>query len=244
LGSGIAVDCLYSLIAYNTLVNTTVGISLYIEGDRGNTIIENKEITASKVNSPFPSISPTASPTPSPSVPEFTVTVTEKSFNITIKNQELPDAYYKLRVKYPSDSSWWESFLGYQNDNLEYTTFSFELDEKGIARALDGTNIAQFPYSGKVDFQVMISNYREVGREASPPNNWIYAGSDSPWSSTQTYTFPNLTNPTPTPPQPTPDIGNIIGLGLDWIQLVTWTLLSVIIVLLFIVIFYLRKKKS
>ncbi|MDT8781094.1 MAG: hypothetical protein IAX22_00410 [Candidatus Bathyarchaeota archaeon] len=69
LGSGISINCVDSLFAYNTFINTTVSFSFYTEGykDR-NTFIENKEINTTITYSPFPSITPTASPSPSPTI--------------------------------------------------------------------------------------------------------------------------------------------------------------------------------
>jgi parallel beta-helix repeat protein len=70
LGSGIIVECSNSMIAYNSFVNTTVGICLYSESYREiNTLIENKEQNSSIVYSPFPTATPAA--IPSPTVPEF-----------------------------------------------------------------------------------------------------------------------------------------------------------------------------
>jgi len=77
LGSGISINCVDSLFAYNTFVNTAVSFSFYTEGHRErNTFIENKEINTTTIYSPFPSTTPTTSPATSPSVPEFPMTIT------------------------------------------------------------------------------------------------------------------------------------------------------------------------
>lgn len=199
---------------------------------------------------------------PFPSVPKFSVSATEEGFQITVKNQDFSNdnipVYYRLHLKYASDSNWIEVYLGYQNNNLEYTTFSYKSNDPE-------SRLKFFDFSGKtVDFQLMRSTYREVGRQIAPPNAWIYAGSNSSWSSTQRYTFPVLPTPTPqptspnqnptvtlnptqnsieTPSQPTPNTGNPSELSeVDWTLLVTWSLLSAIIVLLVFVIFFLRKR--
>ena len=75
-GSGISINCVDSLFAYNTFVNTTVSFSFGTEGYRErNTFIENKELNTSTVYSPFPSITPTTSPLPTPTdtIPELSL---------------------------------------------------------------------------------------------------------------------------------------------------------------------------
>ncbi len=191
------------------------------------------------------------------STPEFTVTVREDSFDVKITNQHLPNentpVYFIIRVKTNANMEWEQAYGGYQSKG-DYTTISFQLNEKGQARGFGG-----FIFSGnRVFFQVMRSTYTASGREVAPPNNWIFTGSNSSWSGTQAISFPALptqisttytsksspeSENTEPPSQPTYDANHLkTEVNLDLGQLVTMALLSVIILLLLIVIGYLRKR--
>jgi hypothetical protein len=201
--------------------------------------------------------------------PQVTVKAKQTSFEIIIlNNQKAPypntPVYFDIRMRYNSNENWAETYGGYQS-NGDYTVLTYQLDERGRAT----TSFGGFVFSDRtVQFQVLQSTYTAVGRSAAPPNSYIFAGSNSSWSGTQTCTFSPLPTPTPTPYHPetnppliTPHPGHqtetpfvtpfnsgssggdvSTGQGLDWVQLVTWTLLSVIIALLLIAVFYLRKR--
>jgi hypothetical protein len=224
-------------------------------------------LTAILITSTLFTLQPTNAQEEKPSVPQFTVKAKQTSFEITIQNQKFSNpntpVYFDIRIRYNSNENWVETYAATQS-NGDYTALTFQLNELGRSTERFGG----FVFSGKtVQFQVMRSTYTAVGRSAAPPNNYIFAGSNSSWSGTQTCTFPAQPTPTPSPYRPTPSPqlitpppgqqntatpdgttfnggSNNSGAvqGLDLVQFITWTLLSVIIALLLVVIFYLRKR--
>ncbi len=194
--------------------------------------------------------------------PEFTLTVEDGTLCLTINNKGTdPSVGYNVRIKHSAESNWTELFSGNeilsQNYDSEYTVYAFpDVDQKGGSF---GRGYMQFSFSGSVDFQVERKRSEPVGRQADAFGTWIYDIKESAWSNTQTYTFsqalPNTPTPTPrhetlaptvtaSPSQTgTPsNIDPVTTEGIDWMQTATLTLLIVIVALLVIDIFYVRRR--
>jgi hypothetical protein len=154
--------------------------------------------------------------------------------------------YYGVRSKGHFSSDWSEGTHNAFTDayNSSYATIMYPTE--------------YYPPNTQVDFQIkaMIGYLKDSGYPEYYHMSPVFVGESSDWSSTQTITIDNdVSTPTSTEspastasvlpsqgPSATPGAQSDVLLGLDWWQVAT-VVLSVVVVLLVFVVFYLRKRR-
>ena len=166
-------------------------------------------------------VKPARAQIPTPTVPQFTVSVVgNSSVTVSIKNQpftpyfdaNLGDTvllFYNVRVENHSEPDDWCTLY---DPNSDYPTMS-NSDYTNISIGV-GSPYSGFPETGifiplgtKTDIQVEAligvvhrqTEYYANGNEGLP--SWVFNGTESGWSNTQTITMSEATSPTSSVPE-------------------------------------------
>ncbi len=175
-----------------------------------------------------------------PSVPEFTVNLeTSRAIEVTIKNQPLaPTAnsdgqnvslYYNVRIKLNADQNWTTLYLTEDmphQSNGDYTSLFYPLVNENVGEYDLGDRAMEFPNGASIDFQVKammgyihrVFNPNATDQLSMYP--YVFTGTESGWSQTQTLEMPSQT---PQPPYwaiqtldpTTPDLNGYCPIAID-----------------------------
>lgn len=158
------------------------------------------------------------------------VKINNQPFTSELSNGSVVSLYYTVRFKghYGNESDWIYPISGIQNwikqTNDEYTVFTVRTNP---------ANQIYLPSYGEVDFQVNahLGNVNLInGRFWGANDYYVFDGTDSGWSNTQTITIPETVNTSPYPSPTVPEFSSAI------------VLVTMLIVLLLAISVFKRKK--